>query len=150
MCIGPWCNHHDPGRDSSLGSVIASGMFLGSYRAVPVAVYLGSLGSRLKASRNLLQPVGDPFGSLGNSRIRAARQTAIPFDELIGKKEAREQELPRLRKHSKPGKGLAAFRIDQCRRSLQVGFLAIAAGDAIGAAGYGDIDFRHVRRLPFG
>ncbi len=40
MCTGPQWKQSGPDRDSPLGYLIASGIFVASYRAVPVASYL--------------------------------------------------------------------------------------------------------------
>ncbi len=48
MCTGPQWKQSGPDRDSPLGYLIASGIFVASYRAVPVALYLGVNARPLK------------------------------------------------------------------------------------------------------
>jgi len=57
-------------RDSSLGYLIASGMFMASYRAVPVALYLGDPGLVLKGLGKRLEPFGKLFGAADQLRVR--------------------------------------------------------------------------------
>ena len=63
MCIGPDCKTvRNPGRDSSLGSYIASGMFVSSScQTVPVRTYLGAIEPLLKAICQLLCAISQFF-----------------------------------------------------------------------------------------
>lgn len=50
MCTGTQCEESAPDRDSPLGYLIASGIFVATYRAVPVPHYLGVCTGPLKGS----------------------------------------------------------------------------------------------------
>jgi|GEM_PF-7107463 hypothetical protein len=65
MCFGPDCKTvRNPGRDSSLGSYIASGMFVSSScQTVPVGLYLGAMGALLKTVRQLFGTICQFFQS---------------------------------------------------------------------------------------
>ena len=63
MCTGPQCEESGPDRDSPLGYLIASGIFVATYRAVPVAPYLGVYLRLLKGIGDRFQPFGKAFGA---------------------------------------------------------------------------------------
>src|SRR4029453_6126499 len=59
----PCAPDQDPDRDSPLGYLIASGIFVATYRAVPVAFYLGVDAGLLKGTGERFEPFGEPLGS---------------------------------------------------------------------------------------
>ena len=63
MCTGPQCEESGPNRDSPLGYLIASGIFVATYRAVPVTCYLGASVARLKGVGDGFEPLGEPVGA---------------------------------------------------------------------------------------
>jgi hypothetical protein len=65
MCTEPQWKQSGPDRDSPLGYLIASGIFVATYRAVPVTCYLG-------VRRRLLKGIGDRFEAFGQP-LGAAR-----------------------------------------------------------------------------
>ena len=58
MCTGPQCEESGPDRDSPLGYLIASGIFVATYRAVPVTCYLGVEACLLKGVGKRFEPFG--------------------------------------------------------------------------------------------
>ena len=73
MCTGPQWKQSGPDRDSPLGYLIASGIFVASYRAVPVALYLGVHARSLKGVGQCFEPFGEKLRPLDELRIRAGR-----------------------------------------------------------------------------
>ena len=81
----PYAPDQGPDRDSPLGYLIASGIFVASYRAVPVELYLGAHTALLKGVGQRFEPFGEavgPFdqpvvGSLGHFELAAV-------DDLVG------------------------------------------------------------------
>lgn len=63
MCTGSRSILRNPDRDSPLGYLIASGIFVATYRAVPVAPYLGVYLRLLKGIGDRFQPFGKAFGA---------------------------------------------------------------------------------------
>jgi len=74
-------------RDSSLGYLIASGMFMASYRAVPVCPYLGVRCVGLKGVGKRFELLREPFDALGKLRVRSGRcrRLRMVVDQLVGK-----------------------------------------------------------------
>jgi hypothetical protein len=81
----PYAPDQGPNRDSPLGYLIASGIFVASYRAVPVASYLG-------VNARLLTGVGQRFEPIGQA-LRSSDELVIgtfgnleltPIDDLVG------------------------------------------------------------------
>ena len=84
----PCAPDQGPNRDSPLGYLIASGIFEASYRAVPVAPYLGVDGPALKGVGNRFEPVGDLFGAFDQRRVGAGvDQIRSPVDDLVGEQQ---------------------------------------------------------------
>lgn len=79
-------------RDSSLGYLIASGMFVASYRAVPVQPYLGFRGATLKGPGKRFESFGKAFDSGGKFRVGRWRRWRCRFgplfDQLVGEQQA--------------------------------------------------------------
>ena len=63
MCTEPQWKQSGPDRDSPLGYLIASGIFVATYRAVPVASYLGVPVPGLKGIGDGFEPLGEPVGA---------------------------------------------------------------------------------------
>ena len=64
MCTGPQWKQSGPDRDSPLGYLIASGIFVATYRAVPVGSYLGVAAVLLKGIGEGFKPFGELLRSL--------------------------------------------------------------------------------------
>ena len=82
MCTGPQWKQSGPDRDSPLGYLIASGILLASYRAVPVTAYLGVNARPLKGIGEQLEPFGEalrPFDQFGKHVRHLGSQGAILF-----------------------------------------------------------------------
>ena len=73
MCTGPQWKQSGPDRDSPLGYLIASGIFVASYRAVHVTLYLGVHARSLKGVCQSFEPFGEKLRPLDELRIRAGR-----------------------------------------------------------------------------
>jgi hypothetical protein len=84
----PCAPDQDPDRDSPLGYLIASGIFVASYRAVPVARYLRVRTLALKGLGKRFEPRSERFGAtdeLGVGRRRDLRGGFGAFvDQLVG------------------------------------------------------------------
>ena len=92
MCTGPQWKQSGPDRDSPLGYLIASGMFEGSYEAVPVAPYLGVRGRLLKSIGKRFEPIGKVDASFDQRRVGPGRDNVVaPVDDLVGKQQRGEQ-----------------------------------------------------------
>lgn len=118
-----------------------------TYRAVPVPTYLGSRGFGLKGPGKRFEPIRKPLGVLGKQRVPGFGCLAATLDQLVGKKKRREQQLARLGKRAEAGKRLTALGVNQSARLAQIFFLAVAAGDPVGAAGDRDINLGHSSSL---
>jgi hypothetical protein len=59
----PCAPDQGPDRDSSLGYLIASGIFVASYRAVPVTYYLGVPSFALKGFGKRFEALGQSLGA---------------------------------------------------------------------------------------
>ena len=117
--------------------LIASGIFEGSHRAVPVSPYLGASASTLKVrcasfetGSDCFQPIGVIIGS-GGRNSGSSRRTA--FVQLIGQQQRGEQQLAGF---ALPGHVAhrAQLGIDQSAQASDMGFLALGAGHGIIAA----------------
>ena len=109
MCTGP-----GSGQGQSPRILIASGIFVGSYRAVPVASYLGVDGLFLKGVGERFQPLGerlDPAGDLGVGP--AGGMSVRPSTIWSASSSAGEQQLPRFAEGAEAGQRLAALGVDQ-------------------------------------
>ena len=73
MCTGPQWKQSGPDRDSPLGYLIASGIFVASYRAVPVALYLGVHSRSLKCVGQCFEPLGEKLRTLHEFGIGPSR-----------------------------------------------------------------------------
>src|SRR5205085_930150 len=105
-----------PNRDSSLGDLIASGIFVASYRAVPVEPYLSvralalkGLGERFEASR-------ERFGARGERWVRFRGRGGFSrfgafFNDLVGEQQCGEQELPGFGQGAEAGQRLARLGV---------------------------------------
>src|SRR6185295_9537473 len=145
----PCAPDQGPDRDSSLGYLIASGIFVASYRAVPVDPYLGDGRVILKLLGERLEAPGERFGALHQRRVRAGRlggrrrhDVRAAFHQLVGQEQRGEQELARFAKRAEPGQRFAALAVDEPRRGPQGLLLALAAGDLVGAPGDIEVDHR--------
>ena len=69
----PCAPDQGPDRDSPLGYLIASGIFVASYRAVPVSFYLGVYVRSLKGVGERFEPFGQPGRPLNEIFIRSLR-----------------------------------------------------------------------------
>jgi len=69
----PYAPDQGPDRDSPLGYLIASGIFVASYRAVPVALYLGVHVRLLKGVGQSFEPFGEKPGPLHEFGIGPSR-----------------------------------------------------------------------------
>jgi len=95
---GPQDEPVNQDRDSSLGMLIASGMFEQLVPGSPAVAYLGVSETALKLARTIfysvsqfLQLVGDRAGRV----IRAAR-AALCLVQLIGEEQRRKQQILRI------------------------------------------------------
>ena len=94
----PCAPDQGPDRDSPLGYLIASGIFVATYRAVPVAAYLGVRARLLKGVGQRFEPFGetarpfDQFRRPGPSGI----SNSLPVDDLVGQQQRGEQQLARF------------------------------------------------------
>src|SRR5213592_2586961 len=97
----PCAPDQGPDRDSPLGYLIASGIFVASYRAVPVRPYLGARALILKRGCERFEALRERFGARGQYGVRSGRHGSggsgfgLGFDQLISKQQRCEQELPR-------------------------------------------------------
>ena len=88
----PCAPDQDPDRDSPLGYLIASGMFVSSYEAVPVADYLGVLVRSLKGVGDRFEPCGQSVGARDQFGIGPGRDFVLPaVDDLVGQQQRGEQ-----------------------------------------------------------
>jgi len=134
-----------PYRDSPLGYLIASGIFVATYRAVPVAFYLGVYTGSLKGLGQRFEPFGQASGPFDERIVRPFWHFKLPpIDDLVGEQERGEQELTRFAERAEAGQRFAAFGVDQCAGSTQSLFLAVAASDFVWASGDGEFDLRHL------
>ena len=69
----PCAPDQGPDRDSPLGYLIASGIFVASYRAVPVAFYLGVHARSLKGVGQCFEPFGEMLRPFDERRIEFRR-----------------------------------------------------------------------------
>ena len=65
----PCAPDQDPDRDSPLGYLIASGIFVASYRAVPVELYLGVCALALKGFGERFEAAGERCRALDQRRV---------------------------------------------------------------------------------
>ena len=89
----PYVPDQDPTRDSPLGYLIASGIFVASYRVVPVGSYLGADTAFLKGHGERLDPLRKRFDSRGQRRIDVGHRGLHPglFEQLVGQQQRCEQ-----------------------------------------------------------
>ena len=74
---------------------------MASYRAVPVAIYLGARGLRLKGIRERLEPFGKSFGArrafqIGARGLGSWCGVGPVVDQLVGEQQTGEQKLASL------------------------------------------------------
>ena len=87
---------------------------MASYRAVPVALYLGVHSRSLKCVGQCFESLGEKLRTLHEFGIGPCRKLDFAaIDNLVGKQEGRKQQLARLGQGSKPGQCLATLGIDQ-------------------------------------
>src|SRR4029453_5354929 len=140
----PCAPDQGPDRDSPLGYLIASGIFVATYRAVPVAPYLGVRARSLKGVGQRFEPFGQTVRPIDQFLVRALGNLEfLPVDDLVSEQQGGEQQLSPFAKRAEAGQCFTAFLVDQRTGSAQRLFLAVAAGDLIGAAGNGELDFSH-------
>src|SRR5258705_588703 len=89
----PCAPDQGPDRDSPLGYLIASGIFVASYRAVPVAPYLVACALALKGLGERFKAAGERFGARDQRRVglgdnrRRRRGGRILVHQLVGKEQ---------------------------------------------------------------
>src|SRR5436190_11994001 len=142
----PYAPDQGPDRDSPLGYLIASGIFVATYRAVPVGTYLGADARFLKGIGERFEPFGEPLRPFDQFVVRALGNLKLAtVDDLVGKQQRGEQQLARFAQCAEARQRLATLGVDQGAGRAQRLFLAVAAGDLVGAAGDGEFDLRHQR-----
>ena len=77
----------DPDRDSPLGYLIASGIFVASYRAVPVAPYLDGGDALLKGDGKRFDSLGQGLDPGAKRGVDHRRLGAGLFEQLIGQQQ---------------------------------------------------------------
>src|SRR4051812_17511414 len=117
------------------------GMFISSYRAVPVALYLGArvaslkvVGQRLDPRRQSLQRLGDRRVGRRRHRIRDAGAGADLLD-VVGDQQRREQQLTGFGEAAERRMRVLGAAIDFGRDRAEMLLLAVAAGDIVAPAG---------------
>ena len=86
VCLGPQDEPVNQDRDSSLGMLIASGMFNQLVPGSPAAAYLGVSETALKLARTIFYSVGQFLQLVGDMvrRIIRAARAALGLVQLIG------------------------------------------------------------------
>ena len=140
MCTGPGSGQ---GQSPRIFNRLRD--FRSSYEAVPVTPYLGVMVALLKGVGERFEAFGDALAADDQRRIERFGQFDLaPVDDLVGEQQGGEQQLARFGQGAEPGNRLAALAIDQNSGGAKIFFLAIAASDAIGAPGDGQLDFGHL------
>src|SRR6187401_644198 len=97
MCTGPQWKQSGPDRDSPLGYLIASGIFVATYRAVPVALYLGAVAVLLKGVGKRFDAFGQFLGTFYQRRIEHGWKIDFPpIDDLVSEQQRCKQQLARF------------------------------------------------------
>ena len=85
MCTGTQCKESAPDRDSPLGYLIASGIFVATCRAEPVGAYLSINAYLLKGAGERFETFGEPLCPFDQLIVRPFRHLELAtVDYLVG------------------------------------------------------------------